>query len=99
MARELRRGPFEDLERDPAGVFDRIQRERASVVVERAGSPIAVVKPVPAAKAPRPRREKTAADREAFLSSAGAWKDVDTDKLISDIYEGRRISDRPPVEL
>jgi hypothetical protein len=99
MARALRRIPFEELERDPAGVFDRIQRERASVVVEREGSPIAVVKPVPAAKASRRHREKFAADREAFLSSAGAWMDVDTDKLIRDIYEGRRISDRPPVEL
>jgi hypothetical protein len=99
MARELRRIPFEELERDPAGVFDRIQRERASVVVEREGSPIAVVKPVPAAKGPRPRRAKTA-DIEAFLSSAGGWRGlVDVDRFKEDNAASRRLSSRPPVEL
>jgi hypothetical protein len=46
-----------------------------------------------------PRRRKTAADYEAFLSAAGSWKDVDTDKLIADIYESRRRSSGPPIEL
>ena len=45
------------------------------------------------------RRVKTEADYEAFRAAAGSWKDVDTDRLIEDIYESRRRSSRPPVEL
>lgn len=65
-------------------------------VLRRANEDLAVLMPVP--KTSR-RREKTEADYEAFRSSAGSWKDVDTDKLIDDIYESRRRSSRPPVEL
>lgn len=55
---------------------------------------------MPVPKKAKRRRGKTKADYEAFLSSAGAWKDlVDSDKLIADIYESRRHSSRPPVEL
>lgn len=32
-------------------------------------------------------------------SAGGGWADLDTDQLIEDIYESRRISSRPPVEL
>jgi hypothetical protein len=42
---------------------------------------------------------KTEADLSAFRSAAGGWKDVDTDRLVEDIYETRRRSNRPPVEL
>ncbi|MSP12913.1 MAG: hypothetical protein EXR62_08140 [Chloroflexi bacterium] len=46
------------------------------------------------------RHRRTEADHAAFLASAGGWKDlVDTEKLKVDIYESRRISSRPPVEL
>lgn len=44
---------------------------------------------------PRRKRAKTKADYEAFLSSAGSWKDVDTDKFIADVYESRKRSSRP----
>jgi len=44
--------------------------------------------------------KKTKTDYEAFLSAAGSWKGlVDPDKLIEDIYESRRRSSKPPVEL
>jgi hypothetical protein len=47
-----------------------------------------------------PRPEPSSADRDAFLSTAGGWKDlVDTDKLIENIYESRSISSRPPIQL
>ena len=42
---------------------------------------------------------KTKADYEAFRSAAGGWKDVDTDKLLEDIYRDRDITTRPPIEL
>jgi hypothetical protein len=31
--------------------------------------------------------------------SAGVWKDVDTDKMIREIYESRRKSSKKPVKL
>jgi NADPH-dependent glutamate synthase beta subunit-like oxidoreductase len=43
--------------------------------------------------------EKTPADYEAFLSAAGSWADVDVDAFLADVYESRRRSTRPPVEL
>ncbi|CCF85431.1 hypothetical protein [Nitrolancea hollandica] len=50
-------------------------------------------------KAKRRRKQKSEKDLEAFRASASSWKDVDTDKLIADIYESRRRSSRPPVDL
>ncbi len=69
-------------------------------VLRRADEDVAVLMPVKkAASRRRIGRNKTKEDYEAFLSSAGSWSDVDTDKLIEDIYESRNISTRPPVEL
>ena len=56
------------------------------------------VKPAPRMRG-RARRVKTRAEYEAFRSAAGGWKDVDTDRLIADIYADRRISNRPAIEL
>lgn len=70
-------------------------------ILRRDGEELAVLVPL----AYRPlvrrgsRRTKTKADLEAFRAAAGSWKDVDTDKLIADIYESRKLSARPPVEL
>jgi len=62
---------------------------------------LAVVMPV-SVRPPERRRGKTptAEDLEAFRSAAGGWRGVvDVDKLVKDIYESRRISTRPPVDL
>lgn len=37
--------------------------------------------------------------KNAFFSSAGSWKDVDTDVLKKQIYESRRISTRGKIQL
>lgn len=67
-------------------------------VLRRNDEDIAII--MPARTSVRRRRgAKTTADYEAFLSAAGGWKDVDTDKLIADIYESRKHDDRPPVSL
>lgn len=55
--------------------------------------------PLPQPKKRRRGRTLSEADLEAFRSAAGGWSDIDTDKLIENIYESRRISTRPPVEL
>ena len=67
-------------------------------VLHQDGRELAVLMPVKPSAKRRARRKKTAAELEAFRSAAGGWADLDTDKLIADIYEGRDISTRPPGE-
>jgi transposase len=100
MARETRSIPFEEFSNNIAGFFERVVRGHETVVVEDERGEVAVLKPAPALAKRAAKRKRTAADREAFLSSLGGWKDlVDTDKLVENIYESRSISTRPPVEL
>ncbi len=60
---------------------------------------VAVLKPAARQAVRRAGREPTAEDIAAFEAAAGGWEDVDTDQFLKDIYENRRISTRPPVEL
>ena len=66
-------------------------------ILRRHTEDIAMVVPLPSRS--KRRTKKTEADYEAFRSAAGSWHDIDTDKLIADIYEDRRRSTRPPIEL
>lgn len=98
MANLTRSITFDEFSSDVEGFFERVLRENETVLVEKGAGEVVALKPV--RRKGRKRRERTAADREAFLSSAGGWKGlVDTEKLKEDIYESRRISSRPPVEL
>ena len=81
---------------DVLRIAEEVRDSREPRLLKRDGEDLAVI--VPAGKV-RTRRGKTRADYEAFRSAAGGWKDVDTDKLIADIYADRRISNRPPVVL
>jgi hypothetical protein len=77
---------------------EEVRTSREPRVLRRNGEALAVLTPL--AHAPgRRTRTKTSADLETFRSSAGSWKDVDTDRLIADIYASRERSTRPPVEL
>lgn len=68
---------FEEFSADAARVFDRVIRSAEPVVIER-GADRVVMQPVAgAARRRRARRAKSAADVNAFLSSAGGWRDVD----------------------
>ena len=67
--------------------------------LRRENKPVALITPVTGAKKAKKQKAKTKADYEAFKSAAGGWKDIDTDKLIANIYASRRRSNRPPVEL
>jgi hypothetical protein len=82
-------------------VAEEVRRSHTPRLLRHAGEDLAIVVPVSHTPTKRRRgREKTAADYEVFRRAAGSWKDlVDTDKLIEDIYESRRISTRPPVDL
>ena len=66
----------------------------------RENKPVALITPMTGAKKIKKQKAKTKADYEAFKSAAGGWKDfVDTEKLKRDIYESRKISTRPPIDL
>lgn len=100
MAKKLKHLPFDEFAANVGSVLARVVGEKETVVVETPEGARAVVKPFPTKRARRRGRVITDADYEAFLSSAGSWKGiVDTDKLVADIYESRRLSSRPPVEL
>lgn len=80
-------------------LVEEVRRNAEPRVLRRDSEDLAILTPVKPAPRRKPRRGKTKADYEAFLSAAGSWKDVDTDKLIAEIYKSRRRSSRPPVEL
>ena len=80
-------------------IAEEVRNTREPRLLRRDSEDLAIVMPVKPALRPRTRRVKTRADYEAFRSAAGGWKDVDTDKLVADIYADRRISNRPAVEL
>jgi hypothetical protein len=79
-------------------LVEEVRRDGSARVLQRDGEDVAILTPIEGAEASRPTPTYTEEDDEAFLSSFGSWADVDTDKLIEEIYEGRR-SSKPPVEL
>lgn len=88
MANLTRSITFDEFSSDVEGFFECVLRENETVLVERSAGEVVALKPV--RRKGRKRRERTQADREAFLSSAGGWKGlVDTEKLKEDIYESR----------
>jgi hypothetical protein len=64
-------------------------------ILRRDGEDLAILRPT----RKRAWRSPSKADYEAFLSSAGSWKDVDTDTFVAQVYESRQRSSRPPVNL
>lgn len=84
---------------DVLKLAEEVRRDGEPRVLRRNGEDLAVVLPLPASEKRHGRRVLSEADYEAFRSAAGGWQDIDTDRLIENIYESRRISTRPPVEL
>jgi hypothetical protein len=83
---------------DVLKLAEEVQRTNEPRILRRNGEEIARL--VPVRRSRRRYRPKSPEDIAASLATAGAWKDVDTDQLIKDIYEGRRIGmDRPAPEL
>ncbi|MDO8691445.1 MAG: hypothetical protein Q7R39_15800 [Dehalococcoidia bacterium] len=80
-------------------IAEEVRNTRDPRLLRRDNEDLAIVMPVKPASKPRTRRVKTKADYESFRSAAGGWKDVDTDRLVADIYADRRISNRPAIEL
>ena len=97
MAKEMKSIPFEEFSNNLADILRRVFREDESFVVETEEGERAIVKP--AGPEEPVGRKKTKADYEAFLASAGGWRDVDVDRFLKDNYESRNRNIRPPVEL
>lgn len=77
---------------------EEVHRSHQPRVLRRDGEDLAMVVPLPRTGTSR-RKKPTPADIEAFRSAAGSWSDIDTDKLIEDIYTMRRRSNPPPIDL
>ena len=99
MSREIRPIDISDTP-ELLRLVEELRKGDEPRMLRRDREDLAILTPV---KGPAKRKRKlaeTKADHEAFLSSAGSWKGiVDTDKLVADIYESRKRSSRPPVEL
>lgn len=91
---------FEELANNVTDVFNKVRAEHKAVVVEYKTGEKILIKPVTPGKAiVRRGRMRTKADIEAFRAAAGSWKDEDVDTLLKNVYESRRNSSRPAVEL
>lgn len=97
MAETLNRISFAEFSTNLTRIFDRVTGTGEEIVVETGAGDLVALKPLTRVKSRR--RRKTKADYEAFRASAGSWKDEDVDTFIKNIYESRRTSSRPPVEL
>lgn len=89
---------------DLVDVAEEVQATGEPRLLRRNDEAVAIISPIMPAhtrppKAPARQRLKpkkmTEADIEAFFSAAGGWADVDTDKLIEDIYAARRVEHVP----
>ncbi len=68
-------------------------------ILQSEGEDIALLMPV-TSTSKRHKKARSESDYEAFLDSAGGWRElVDTEELKENIYESRRISSRPPITL
>lgn len=97
MKREVRAIDVSNLP-DLLRIAEEVQRSNRAHVLMRESEELAIV--VPARTRKSGTSDARLSDHEAFLASAGSWKDlVDTDALLRDIYESRSRSSRPVVEL
>ncbi len=69
------------------------------LILQRNGEDLAVVMPIHPKRKRAAKQAKPALDFAAFEAAAGGWSDVDTDRLLADVYADRERGDRPSVEL
>jgi hypothetical protein len=98
MRRNLKRIDINTIS-DLRSLAEEVRTTKEPRVLRRDSEDIAILMPITSPIRRKAKHHKTKADYAAFHSAAGGWKDVDTDTLIKNIYEDRRMSNRPPVEL
>jgi hypothetical protein len=91
MRRNLKRINIDDVA-DLLSLAEEVRTTKEPRVLRRDSEDIAVLMPVTSPTCRKPKSKKTKEDYAAFHSAAGGWKDVDTDTLIKNIYEDRRIT-------
>lgn len=80
-------------------VAEEVRRSKTPRVLRAGDEDVAVIMPVTTRPRQRVKRAKTEADYEAFLASAGSWRDVDVEGFNFYFRQRRDTGDRPPVEL
>lgn len=80
-------------------IVEEVKTSRKPRILTKNSEHVALLMPVDTATPLKKKREKTIADYEAFRSAAGSWKDVDIEEFKKNMYESRKRSTRPPVEL
>ncbi len=79
---------------------EEVRRAGEPRILRKDGQDLAVLAPLPQSKRRGNSHKLSGADLAAFRSAAGGWEGlIDIDQFIDDIYESRRISTRPRVEL
>lgn len=96
MTRELKAIEIDDAP-DLLRIAEEVKAADEPRLLRRGGEDIAIMMPIKPAVRRRPK--KTRAGYDGFRAAAGGWSDVDTDRLIADIYADRESGDRPPVDL
>ncbi len=93
---DLSKGSLPNL----ADLADEVHRTNRPRLLRRADEDIAVITPVRKKVALSPFKKKSPEDIEAFLSTAGGWKDlVDTETLRAAVEASRRLPVKPRPEL
>jgi PHD/YefM family antitoxin component YafN of YafNO toxin-antitoxin module len=95
MSDGVKRISYREFHDNLAALFSQVVHEHEAIVVENEHGEAVIVRPAEESQ----RRPISEADYEAFLASAGGWKDVDVDQFLKDNAESRRMSTRPAVEL
>jgi len=98
MAHETKYMTVDEFKSNLDQVLDKVALDGDTVIVETEGDAAIEVR-LAEETGSAARRPPGAAAYAAFRAAAGSWADVDTDKLLADIYESRRLPPRPPVEL
>jgi len=81
-----------------AMLADEVCESNEPVVLRRGDAEVAQIVPI-RGHVRNLASEKTADDYEAFLSSGGAWADIDVDGFLAANRESREGSSRPAVDL
>ncbi len=83
---------------DLLGVLEDLKSDGVPRVLEQNGEDVAVVvSPVDFGEMDEPRSRR---HKDRLLALAGAWKDIDTDQLIDEVYKARHESPpSAPVDL
>ncbi len=95
MTKELKAIDVDDAP-ELVRVAEEVRQTREPRLLRLHGEGVAVLRPI---RRPARRRSSRETDDEAFRSAAGSWKDIDTDKLIADIYESRDLSVGRTIEV